>query len=67
MGTDVSLGFHNLTREIFAAYSPNQYFSQEIGSDVKSGAGVKRAGELYRHEKRKPIRNRKSDVSSFRI
>jgi hypothetical protein len=51
VGADISLRFNDFAREIFSTYPPNQYFSQEIIGDVKSGAGVKRAGELCRHEK----------------
>ncbi len=52
MRPDISLGLNNFTRKIFPADSADQYFSEEIRSDVKSGAGVKRMGELYGHEKK---------------
>jgi hypothetical protein len=51
MGTDISLRFNDLSRKIFPAYSPNQYFSQEIGGNFDGGAAVEGTGELYRHEK----------------
>jgi hypothetical protein len=63
----VSLRFNDLARKILSAYPANQYFSKEIVGDVKSGAGVKRTGELYGHEKGEPVRNRKSNISSFLI
>jgi hypothetical protein len=48
----ISFRLDDLARKIFPVYSPDQYFSQEVGRNVKSGAGVKRMGELYGHEKK---------------
>jgi hypothetical protein len=67
MGTDISFGFNDLTGKIFPAQSADQYFSEEIVGYIEGGTGVKRTGELYGHENGDPIRNRKSDVSSFSI